>query len=110
MTLENERRQVGARGVERRRAAGDLQLEARQIADAERRLGNEASRTAAGEAGEDARRKLAAEQERLADRTERLGDAGKARTFYAAAVALAENADPVRSDIAAARTFVAKAN
>jgi pentatricopeptide repeat protein len=41
---------------------------------------------------------------------ERLGDAGKARTFYAAAVALAENADPVRPDIAAARTFVAKAN
>jgi hypothetical protein len=70
-----EQRMQSARPEERRRAAGDLQLEARQIADAERRLGNEASRTAAGEAGEDARRKLAAEQERLADRTERLGDA-----------------------------------
>jgi tetratricopeptide (TPR) repeat protein len=41
---------------------------------------------------------------------EKLGDTGKARTYYAAAVALAENADPVRPDIAAARAFVAKAN
>jgi len=68
-----EQRMQGTRPEERRRAMGDLQLEARQIADAERRLGNETSRTAAGPAGEDARRKLAAEQERLADRTERLG-------------------------------------
>jgi len=69
-----EQRMQSARPDERRRAAGDLQLEARQIADAERRLGNEASRTAAGPAGEDARRRLAAEQERLADRTARLGE------------------------------------
>ena len=69
-----EQRMQGARPEERRRAMGDLQLEAQQIADAERRLGNEASRTAAGGAGDDARRKLAAEQERLADRTERLGE------------------------------------
>jgi Tfp pilus assembly protein PilF len=41
---------------------------------------------------------------------EKLGDTAKARTHYAAAVALAENADPVRPDIAAARAFVAKAN
>jgi hypothetical protein len=69
-----EQRMQSARPDERRRAMGDLQLEAQQIADAERRLGNEASRTAPGAAGEDARRKLAAEQERLADRTERLGE------------------------------------
>jgi hypothetical protein len=69
-----EQRMQSARPEERRRAAGDLQLEARQIADAERRLANEASRTSSGAAGEDARRKLAAEQERLADRTERLGE------------------------------------
>ena len=56
---------------------GDLQLEARQLADAERRLGNEASRTAPGSAGEDARRRLAAEQERLADRAQRLGESVK---------------------------------
>lgn len=69
-----EQRMQGARPEERRRALGDLQLEARQLADAERRLGNEASRTASGAAGDDARRRLAAEQERLADRTERLGE------------------------------------
>ena len=43
-----EQQMQGARPDERRRAMGDLQLEARQLADAERRLGNEASRTAAG--------------------------------------------------------------
>jgi len=72
-----EQKMQGARPEERRRALGDMQLEARQLADAERRLGNEASRTAAGAAGEDARRRLAAEQERLADRTERLGQSVK---------------------------------
>ena len=72
-----EQRMQGARPEERRRVLGDLQLEARQIAEAERRLGNEASRTASGTAGEDARRRLAAEQERLADRTQRLGESVK---------------------------------
>jgi hypothetical protein len=43
-----EQRMQGARPEERRRAMGDVQLEARQIAEAERRLGNEASRTASG--------------------------------------------------------------
>ena len=72
-----EQRMQGARPEDRKRAVGDLQLEARQLADAERRLGNEASRTAQGQSGEDARRRLAAEQERLADRTERLGESVK---------------------------------
>jgi tetratricopeptide (TPR) repeat protein len=40
---------------------------------------------------------------------EMLGDAAAARAHYAAAVALTEQADPVRLDIAAARAFVAKA-
>jgi len=69
-----EQQMQGARPDERRRAIGDLQMEARQLAEAERRLGNEASRAGTGRAGEDARRRLAAEQERLADRTDRLGD------------------------------------
>lgn len=56
---------------------GDLQLEARQLADAQRRLGSEASRAAAGAAGEDTRRRLAGEQERLADRAQRLGQSVK---------------------------------
>lgn len=72
-----EQRLQGARPEERRRAMGDLQLEARQIADAERRVGNEASRATPGASGEDARRRLAAEQERLADRTQRLGESVK---------------------------------
>ena len=72
-----EQRMQGERPQERRRAMGDLQLEAQQIADAQRRLGNEASRTAAGATGDDARRKLAAEQERLADRTQRLGESAR---------------------------------
>ena len=39
---------------------------------------------------------------------ETTGDAAKARQHYAAAVALAENADPVRAEIAAARAFMAR--
>jgi Tfp pilus assembly protein PilF len=41
---------------------------------------------------------------------EAMGDTGKARQHYAAAIALSEAADPVRPEIAAARTFMAKAN
>jgi hypothetical protein len=41
---------------------------------------------------------------------EKLGDTAKARTYYAAALALAENADPGRPEIVAARAFVTKAN
>ena len=40
---------------------------------------------------------------------EKAGDLAKARQHYAAAVALAEDADPVRPEIAAARAFVAQA-
>jgi len=76
-----EQQMQGARPDERRRAIGDLQVEARQLAEAERRLGNEASRTGAGAAGEDARRRLAGEQERLAERTDRLQES--ARTLAA---------------------------
>jgi tetratricopeptide (TPR) repeat protein len=39
---------------------------------------------------------------------EKLGDAAKAREHYAEAVALTENADPVRPQIAQAREFVAR--
>ena len=39
---------------------------------------------------------------------EKSGDAEKARAHYAAAIALTENADPVRPQIAQARAFVAK--
>ncbi len=72
-----EEQMQGARPDERRRALGDLQLEARQLADGQRRIGNEAARTSAGAAGEDARRRLVGDQERLAERTDRLSDAVK---------------------------------
>ncbi len=72
-----EQQMQGSRPDDRRRALGDLQMEARQLAEAERRLGNEANRAGAGRAGDDARRRLAAEQERLADRTDRLGESVK---------------------------------
>jgi len=41
---------------------------------------------------------------------EKAGDTAKAKQHYAEAVALAEAADPVRPEIAAARAFMAKAN
>jgi hypothetical protein len=61
-----------ARPEERRRAMGDLQFETRQLADAERRLAGEAEKLSGGEATDDARRRLSAEQQRLAERAERL--------------------------------------
>jgi Flp pilus assembly protein TadD len=39
---------------------------------------------------------------------EKLGDSAEARQHYAAAIALTENADPVRPQIAQARAFVAR--
>lgn len=62
----------GASADNRRRQLGDLQLEARQLADAERRAAGELDRAGQSAAGSDARRQAAAEQERLAGRAERL--------------------------------------
>jgi tetratricopeptide (TPR) repeat protein len=39
---------------------------------------------------------------------DKAGDASKARQYYAKAVALAQDADPVRPELAAARAFLAK--
>ena len=66
-----------ARPDERRRAMGDLQFEARQLADAERRVASETDRLAPGAGADETRRRLAAEQERLADRTDRLREAAR---------------------------------
>ncbi len=63
----------GSTANDLQRRLGDLQLEARQLADAERRLSTEMQRLgAAGEAGGRGRQ-VAVEQERLAARTDRLG-------------------------------------
>ena len=61
----------------RRRALGDLQLEARQLADAQRQIASEANRAQngqqqGGQAGADALRRLAGEQDRLAERLQRV--------------------------------------
>ena len=66
----------------KRRALGDLQLESQQLADAQRRIANEAERLdKEGGGTADARRRLAGDKEQLADRVdglqqsaERLGD------------------------------------
>ncbi len=54
-----------------RRAMGDAQLEARQLADAERRIASQLSDPATGK-DPDARRRLAGEQDQLAGRADRL--------------------------------------
>jgi hypothetical protein len=57
---------------EQHRALGDMQLEARQLADAQRQIASELNKTPQGEAGKDSVRRLAGEQERLADRARSL--------------------------------------
>jgi hypothetical protein len=57
---------------ERRRALGDMQLEARQLADAQRQVASELGKIVPGDAGRDGLRRLAGEEERLAERAARL--------------------------------------
>ena len=68
---ELERRLRG--GEAQRRKAGDLQLDARQLADSQRQLASELMNAS----GPDAIRRLAAEQQRLADRARRLPNDSK---------------------------------
>ena len=67
--IERELRQAGP--DERRRALGDAQLEARQLADRQRQLADRAA-GAAPEEAEDERRRVAGEQRQLAERTDAL--------------------------------------
>jgi len=66
-----------SRPDEQRRALGEMQLEARQLADAQRQIASELSKTTQGDAGKDAVRKLAGEEERLAGRARKLQDSLK---------------------------------
>jgi len=68
---EMEQRMRGGQPDERRRVLGEMQLEAQQLADAQRRVANEAQSTAA-QGTPDTRRRLAGEKERLAERVDRL--------------------------------------
>jgi Domain of unknown function (DUF4175) len=69
---ETARQLEGARPDDRRRALGEMQLETRQMADAERQIASELGKAGSGEAGKDAVRRLAGEQERLAERARKL--------------------------------------
>jgi hypothetical protein len=69
---EAQQQMQRARPDERRRAMGDMQLEARQLADEQRAIAAEQGKAAGGEPGADTRRRLAGEQERLAERMRRL--------------------------------------
>lgn len=71
---ELERQLQGSTAEGRRRALGDLQLEARQLADAQRQIASESSRSRNGQASSDTLRRLAGEQERLAERLQRVQD------------------------------------
>jgi len=69
---ELERQLQGNSRNERRQALGELQLEAQQLADAERRLASETREAQAGNGGRETRRRLATEEDQLADRVDTL--------------------------------------
>jgi hypothetical protein len=62
----------------RRRAAGEMRLEARQLAGREREIASATAKLGQGETAKDAARKLAGEQDRLAERVRKLQDNLKA--------------------------------
>jgi hypothetical protein len=75
-SLERQARGSGSDG--KQRAAGELQLEARQIAESQRRMAAEAERLEReGSGSTDARRRLADEKDRLAGRVDELQRAAK---------------------------------
>ena len=80
---ELERQLEAARPDERRRALGEMQLEARQLADAQRQIASELGKAGQGEAGKDAVRRLAGEQERLAERARKLQESLKQQAGFA---------------------------
>ncbi|MGC4082886.1 MAG: hypothetical protein QM736_12420 [Vicinamibacterales bacterium] len=69
---ELEQQLQGSTPEGRRRALGDLQLEARQLADAQRQIASESARARDGQTGSDTLRRLAGEQDRLAERLQRV--------------------------------------
>ncbi|HEY2905958.1 MAG TPA: DUF4175 family protein, partial [Vicinamibacterales bacterium] len=71
--LRELEQQLQSRSPEqRRRALGEMQLEARQLADAERQVATGLNGLGQGEEAKDAARRLAGEQDRLAGRTRAL--------------------------------------
>ncbi|MBI3492067.1 MAG: hypothetical protein HY047_09835 [Acidobacteria bacterium] len=72
-----QRQLESARPDERRRALGELQLEARQLADAERQMSSSLTKAGSSDADKDTVRRLAGEQERVAERTRTLQESLK---------------------------------
>ena len=71
-TLRDLERQLQAQPDQQRRALGDMQLETRQLADAERQIASEAARARPNDSSHDTMRRLAGDQDRLAERLKRL--------------------------------------
>jgi hypothetical protein len=72
-TLRQLQRQMESAGPnEPLRALGEAQLEARQLAEAQRQIAAELRKDGRSDASQDAARRLAGEQERLAERAQRL--------------------------------------
>ena len=67
-----ERQMQSAGPDEERRALGELQLEARQLADSQRQIASELEKSGQGDGAKDSARRLAGDQERLAERARRL--------------------------------------
>ena len=92
--LRDLERQMQMSGPDdRRRALGEMQLEARQLADSQRDLASEAAKAPQGAAGADAARRLAGEQERLADRARKLESGLKRAASGAPAASAAGSKD-----------------
>jgi hypothetical protein len=72
-----ERQMQSSGPDDQRRALGELQLEARQLADAQRQVASELAKSVRGDDAKDTARRLAGEQDRLADRTRRMQEALK---------------------------------
>jgi hypothetical protein len=69
-----ERSMQGGQPDEQRRAVGDLQLEARQLAERQRQLSRQAAAAGRERDPSSARRRVAGDQDRAAERAERLED------------------------------------
>lgn len=67
-----ERRMQSGQPDDRRRALGDMRLEARRLADGQRQVASDLGKVPSGEAGKDTLRRLAGDEARLADRLRRL--------------------------------------
>ncbi|MBI2835895.1 MAG: hypothetical protein HYX76_15860 [Acidobacteria bacterium] len=76
--LRDLERALGSRQPDQqRRALGELQLEAQQLADSQRRVAGEAERLKAGQQSADTARRLAGDKQRLAERADSLEQALK---------------------------------